>query len=1667
MLVKTLFLFVLMDGIANIKTDNSCNKKLGLDYLTPINERLPDDKLSASTERHYCLAQYGRLNFPAVRRKFGVWCPKDDDPEPWFQVDFGKMTTVRKVTLGTNVDMYQYTKSYTVSYRYKNSPWFTIKDKNGNAKEFLGIYDIYYQSTADLGAYITAQYFRIYPKTKFQNYCMQLELRGCFPGKDCNISVGVANPSIISDGQFTSSSVRKNHHAKDARLNNKPSLPTQWGAWCAQENDKTPWLQVDLKTVREISGVSTQGHPYIYLDAWTTQYKVNYSSNGIRWTRYGNGKVLPGNIDINSIVTTQLRPTIFARYIKVMPVDWNRSSVPCFRIEIYECLSRRESIPSLIKGLADTTIKRGEEFTLECVFRGQPRMQLEWHKDGHIFNKDDRITTMHSDTTNNITGLLQFQRITAKDDASFSCLAWYPGLMDTHAKSGSIITVLYPIPILNIVNVSSNFVLVNLAFIEPFTKDVKGFVIKIKHSDLPPDRQIIPVDTKLLNNTKSMLHKLSPLRPFSKYVFEIAMLYIGDELGEFTSQRNIFTLQDVPYGAPLLLQVERLSPKTLGCTWSLPESTLCNGPIIGYQVRYIKSVEKGGTEIAESKKLNETALTLYNLEAGAIYQVSVQAYTKIGPGPYNYPATLIFTGKATAELSKINKMLITKRNAAAVSYRLQNITSDRKNLNKHDVELTIDILEKVVSVENTTDIGESLTNIVSNVLKANKSVLAESEMTNRTGTRYVKVLEKWLENVDSKDRDVEEDSDNVIIKKVFWHKDRIEEEIKFAEEAAEIRIPAKILRKKNSTEDVSIYFVFYKNNKFFRKPKVVELKCINGFTVTKERSYTPVISGDIVGSESKNLSEPIILKFKMNTNVTLEESACVYWDFKANNGKGNWSTKGCKVHSIVGRTIECHCNHLTNFAAMMDIYAHTSKICGQHQEIISYITIIGCFLSLIGLFVTFLTYFMFKSLHQELSAKVLVQLCISLFIVVLTFIIGIEQVHRPKLCVAVAISLHYFTLVSFLWMMIEAILMYYSFVKVWPPREGGDIYKSSIVAWGIPLVIVLTAYLTNQDNYSGKHYCHVTGIILYATYLAPMGIVISTNFILFICIMYGLSTRPNNNIDRSYMEDAFIRCRRAFGIMILMGLTWSFGFGLGSKARLLFSYLFAISNGLQGFAIFIFYCAAQKNARNAWKQFLTCDRRSKHERNTESYSERLRLSSAASTRTQLRANSDSSTLLRVNKTGSTNNICNSSVLQPFYKEQSIEDNLNNIIRMTPPRSPKPPTVAPMALINIDKIVCDEANNLMSTPADDEILDKRLEEEAAVEEPKPQPKLDLKKYSSYRALSGPTSYDVFSLVKTPSAKSLHKDSLHRKSAEFINRKTLDKNRLNRNSMIESSSLSSHHKQRMRSVKSMEQVNKGNKESFCDSNDNDVSLTDMHRNNTILVENDPDDVTIVTSDEKTLGSESDTADPIRQTYTVNVGTMKSDATTMTDMNELTTNALLRNPLYGFKMDSHRSPNDILQWLHEGNDPTKSDGTDSDYSSTYYKTSRSSSMTDLHGPLRSSASESSKPNKKKTKEKELLDNMVLAPLKGTRNNSKGEKRNIGVKRYSHRSSGKSDSEDRSELSEAGYSASEEDLVDNGQFINRTKSRRRKIRRRSTNLSKVSQYVSLEEPSAHVSFV
>ena len=87
---------------------------------------------------------------------------------------------------------------------------------------------------------------------------------------------------------------------------------------------------------------------------------------------------------------------------------------------------------------------------------------------------------------------------------------------------------------------------------------------------------------------------------------------------------------------------------------------------------------------------------------------------------------------------------------------------------------------------------------------------------------------------------------------------------------------------------------------------------------------------------------------------------CKYWDFTSNQ----WSSKGCRFVSTESnrdKTV-CECNHLTNFAALMDV---TGRETNKKTE--NLLTLIFCTLSIISLIST-LTLILFR--NQILEAIV-------------------------------------------------------------------------------------------------------------------------------------------------------------------------------------------------------------------------------------------------------------------------------------------------------------------------------------------------------------------------------------------------------------------------------------------------------------------------------------------------------------------------------------------------------------------------------------------------------------------------------------------------------------------------------------------------------------------------
>uniref|UniRef100_A0A8C2Y7M1 Contactin associated protein 2 n=1 Tax=Coturnix japonica TaxID=93934 RepID=A0A8C2Y7M1_COTJA len=110
------------------------------------------------------------------------------------------------------------------------------------------------------------------------------------------------------------------------------------GGWSPSDSNHYQWLQVDFGNRKQISAIATQGR-YSSSD-WVTQYRMLCSDTGRNWKPYhqdGNIWAFPGNTNSDSVVRHDLQHPVIARYIRIVPLDWNGEGQIGLRIEVYGC----------------------------------------------------------------------------------------------------------------------------------------------------------------------------------------------------------------------------------------------------------------------------------------------------------------------------------------------------------------------------------------------------------------------------------------------------------------------------------------------------------------------------------------------------------------------------------------------------------------------------------------------------------------------------------------------------------------------------------------------------------------------------------------------------------------------------------------------------------------------------------------------------------------------------------------------------------------------------------------------------------------------------------------------------------------------------------------------------------------------------------------------------------------------------------------------------------------------------------------------------------------------------------------------------------------------------------------------------------------------------------
>ncbi|XP_059183409.1 adhesion G-protein coupled receptor G2 [Centropristis striata] len=541
---------------------------------------------------------------------------------------------------------------------------------------------------------------------------------------------------------------------------------------------------------------------------------------------------------------------------------------------------------------------------------------------------------------------------------------------------------------------------------------------------------------------------------------------------------------------------------------------------------------------------------------------------------------------------------------------LLNQTQDASQLNSSQVAQLVGNLEKLLDGPTVSQaVGQKAVNVISNLMEGNSQALSASanrliQLVDNLGLKLVVAGDREIlsagslvlavRNVDGANFPITNvdifNTDNVQLRA------RSRSRSKRSDSAlGSVFLPSSLtngLSPEQQQQANRVQFTFYTKSALFQDA-----------SLKNETSVSPVLAASVSNLSISNLNENIQFTIR-NINPIHGNfvASCAFWDFSQNGGGGGWSFDGCSLVNATAEKTTCSCNHLTSFAILLDL-SREGIIDRQHAQILTFITYIGCGISAIFLAVTLLTYLAFPKLLRDIPAKILVQLCLSLLLLNLVFLLDGWLALYPAvgLCISTAFFLHYFLLTSFTWAGLEALHMYLSIVQVFTPYLSRYMLKFSLLGWGIPLLVVIVVIAVDKDNYglvtygrysdgSSDDFCWLRNdIAFYVGVVAYFLLIFSLCLLVFIVVMVQLSRikkqNPQNQPpNRGVMTDL----RSIAGLIILLGLTWGFALFAWGPLYLPFVYLFSIFNSLQGFLVFIFHCAVKENVRRQWRTYLCC-----------------------------------------------------------------------------------------------------------------------------------------------------------------------------------------------------------------------------------------------------------------------------------------------------------------------------------------------------------------------------------------------------------------------------------------------------------------------------------------------
>ncbi|XP_063065893.1 adhesion G protein-coupled receptor E1-like [Engraulis encrasicolus] len=340
-----------------------------------------------------------------------------------------------------------------------------------------------------------------------------------------------------------------------------------------------------------------------------------------------------------------------------------------------------------------------------------------------------------------------------------------------------------------------------------------------------------------------------------------------------------------------------------------------------------------------------------------------------------------------------------------------------------------------------------------------------------------------------------------------------------------------------------------------------------------------VVSVILPNTLRKTLSTPMNISIPHLENADAEgEVLCVHWE------ANSWIQDGCHVSIPKSTHTVCSCQYPSTFALIM-----TMDPTQKSDPVMSILNTILVLIGLLFLTLAVMTFALCRW-NPRVSNVARLNLCVCLLLAHTLFLLTqsfLRQIRAHQaLCKTLAGVLHYLFLCSFVWMSIEAVMLFLSVRKlrqVKPSERAWLQWKVSLpIGYGIPLIIVGVSAGVNPEGH-GSEKCWLVEDFKWS-FLGPVCFLLVVNTILFLTIIITIqSTLKEARSDVSKVKYTRVLLFKLTVQFLILGCPWLLGMG-ASTSRVL-EILFLLLTSQQGTAIFLIHCLLNTEVRCQYRKW--------------------------------------------------------------------------------------------------------------------------------------------------------------------------------------------------------------------------------------------------------------------------------------------------------------------------------------------------------------------------------------------------------------------------------------------------------------------------------------------------